>query len=183
MDTQIETKNAHKKFQDSSIHSGTGKAGKRNITNVEVNSEYPLVSFITMIAPSHNWFVGVYNFNLCNTTSEEWLDSRAGNLPLYNAGTDCRPNFTSPNCTTIPQIHLITNNTEVFLNSDKPLEWFGTFTFKKTFDSNVNVTTTTRVTPPPSVTTSKRPTSSASSFKQFAFIHAVFALILVNLLL
>ncbi|XP_028390893.1 spondin-2-like [Dendronephthya gigantea] len=179
MDAQITLKRAHKRYSGSSIYPGTGK---RVITNIEVTSDYPLVSFITMIAPSPDWFVGVHDFDLCNTTSGEWRDSRERYLPLYDAGTDSGPRFTSPNNETRPpeRIFIITNNTEGSLKGDKPLKRFGTFTFGKTFDSN-------EVKPSPSKTmqaitsTKSHPTSMGS--KQFGFTHAVFTLILINLLL
>ncbi|XP_028390896.1 spondin-2-like [Dendronephthya gigantea] len=228
MDMEIALKNVHKKYQGGPVSPGTGEDVIRNI---EVTSDYPLVSFITMIAPSPDWFVGVHDFDLCNTTSGEWLDLRARDLPLYDAGTDSGPKFVSEDVKTIPRetISLITNNTEGSLKGDKPLKRFGTFTFEKTFDSNAAVKPSSsnilkpstesqyqpsksqyqssmpvkrslKITPTTSemrgsstqvlnqtATTIQTPTPTqtcaASSFKEFSFIHAVFALIIVNLLL
>ena len=122
------------RYRGGGIRPGTAR---RIITDIEVNSEYPLVSFNTMIAPSPDWFVGVHDFDLCNKTSGEWMDSRAHDLPLYDAGIDSGLRFNSPDDLTIPpeRIHLIAN-TEGPLKGDKPLKRFGTFTFVKTFDSN-----------------------------------------------
>ncbi|XP_028390890.1 cell wall protein RBR3-like [Dendronephthya gigantea] len=135
MDNQISSKKAHIRYRGAGISPGTAS---RIITNIEVTSDYPLVSFITMIAPSPDWFVGVRDFDLCNTTSGEWLDSRARDLPPYDSGTDSGLNFKSSNDPTIPpeNIHLLTNDTEGSFKGDKPVQKFGTFTFKKTFDSN-----------------------------------------------
>ena len=132
MQRQITLKNAHKKYVASrGISGGTGTSV---IENIEVTSEYPLVSFISMIAPSPDWFLGVRDFNLCNTTTGEWVDSKGRDLPLYDAGTDSGPLFNSSNMATNPaeNIFLITNNTEGSLKGDKPLKRFGTFAFVKT---------------------------------------------------
>ena len=91
-----------------------------------------------MIAPSPDWFVGVHDFNLCNTTTGKWKESRTRDLPPYDAGTDSGPRFQSYDIVTNPpeDIHLLTNNTEGSFKSDKPVKRFGTFTFIKTYDSN-----------------------------------------------
>ena len=155
--------------------SGARNTGTSTITNIEVNSEFPLVSFITMIAPSPDWFVGVHDFNLCNTTTGKWLDSRKRDLPPYDAGTDSAIIFVHSNTPTMPRetIQLITNNTEGSLKSDKPLRGFGTFTFQKTYESRPTTTLT------PTFTT----TSAACSVKQHGFLHIVFAIIVVKLFL
>jgi hypothetical protein len=135
MDDEINLKKAHKRYRGNGFFGGTGR---RDVDDIEVNSEYPLVSFITMIAPSPDWFVGVHDYNLCNTTTGKWLDSRTRDLPPYDAGTDSGLNFDSPNQITNPKenIHLLTNNTEGSFKGDKPVNRFGTFTFVKTYDSN-----------------------------------------------
>ncbi|XP_028391469.1 spondin-2-like [Dendronephthya gigantea] len=130
MDKQISLKKAHSRYRGAGISPGTAS---RIVTNIEVTSEYPLVSFITMIAPSPDWFVGVRDFDLCDTTSGEWLDSRARDLPPYDAGTDSGLKFDSSDDPTSPHmtIHLLTNNTPGSFQDDKPVKRFGTFTFKK----------------------------------------------------
>ena len=135
MDVQIRLNKAFKKYQGT--NSFILNTGTSTIENIEVNSEFSLVSFITMIAPSPDWFVGVHDFNLCNTTTGKWFDSRKRDLPLYDAGTDSAPTFVHRDTPTRPveNIHLITNNTEGSLKSDKPLRRFGTFTFQKTYES------------------------------------------------
>jgi hypothetical protein len=55
-----------------------------SISNIEVNSQYPLVSFITMIAPSPDWFLGVHDLNLCNTATGEWQDWEVRDLFPYH---------------------------------------------------------------------------------------------------
>jgi hypothetical protein len=137
MDNEITLKKAYIRY----IRGGISNTGRRDVDDIEVNSEYPLVSFITMIAPSPDWFVGVHDYNLCNTTTGKWLDSRTRYLPPYDAGTDSGPRFGSPNQITNPKenIHLLTNNIEGSFKGDKPVNRFGTFTFVKTYDSNPTI--------------------------------------------
>ena len=155
MQNAITLKSAYKRYQGSGINGGTGTS---SISNIEVNTEYPLASFISMIAPSPDWFVGVHDYNLCNTTTGKWEDSRTRDLPPYDAGTDSGTRFTSGKANTNPRedIHILTNNTEGSFKSSEPVRRFGTFTFAKTFDSNM-----------------------ASSVKQQGLINVVFALFFV----
>ena len=64
-------KRAIKRFEGGGI-SNVGTT----IVNVEVTTDYPLVSAISMIAPSPDWFVGVRDYSLCNTTTGKWVDKR-----------------------------------------------------------------------------------------------------------
>lgn len=45
-----------------------------------------LLSGATMLAPSPDWFLGMYRVSLCNGT--EWLGRVGGGLGLWDAGTD-----------------------------------------------------------------------------------------------
>ena len=132
INNEIKSKNAYK------IYTGRdalqGGESSDSISNIEVNSEYPLVSFISMIAPSPDWFIGVHDIDLCNTTTGEWVDSVVRNLFPYDAGTDSGEEFSSPDLISDPQqeIHLLTNNIPGSFKSDQPIKRFGTFTFKKT---------------------------------------------------
>ena len=63
--------------------------------------EHPLFSFITMIAPSPDWFTGVADVALYQDGT--WID--AVELPLWawDSGTDFGPTYTSPNDDAQPQ--------------------------------------------------------------------------------
>ena len=134
MDMQINYKTVNKKYRGRGIFGGTGIT---SIDGIETNADYPLVSFITMIAPSPDWFVGVHDFNLCNATTGKWQDATTSELAPYDAGTDSGTRFESPDKITDPQedIHRLTNNTEGSFKGNEPVRRFGTFTFVKTYDS------------------------------------------------
>ena len=137
MDVQIASKKAFKRYSGPVMPGGTSND---SISNIEVNSQYPLVSFIAMLAPSPDWFLGVRDLNLCNTATGEWQDRVVRELFPYDSGTDSGVNFTSLDEVTNPpvNIHRITNDTEGSLKGDKPVLNFGTFTFVKTSESAAN---------------------------------------------
>jgi len=89
-----------------------------------ITQEHPLVSLVTMIAPSPDWFVGIDSLSL--RENGEWIELI---VPLYawDSGTDSGVNFTSPNANTNPAepISLITGGP--FFGND-PL---GTLTFTR----------------------------------------------------
>ena len=66
----------------------------------EVTEGFPLVSLVTMLAPSPDWFVGVSGLDLFDGGA--WLPERTVDLFVYDAGTDSGPNYTSPNDDTNP---------------------------------------------------------------------------------
>ena len=68
----------------------------------EVNDEYPLVSFITMIAPSPDWFVGVNRVDLRDGAGG-YVDSMTIDLFAYDAGTENGTMFSTDNPDTVPQ--------------------------------------------------------------------------------
>jgi len=59
----------------------------------KANTSHPLVSAISMIAPSPDWFVGIRDINLYE--NDEWAEKLTFDLVLYDAGTDAGTQFTS----------------------------------------------------------------------------------------
>ena len=171
MDAQITAKNASIRYQGKLIFGGTASD---SISNIAVTSEYPLVSFITMIAPSPDWFLGVRDLNLCDTTTGKWQDSVKRDLFPYDSGTDDGKTFVSDpdNQPTTPQenIHRLTKDIEGSLKGDEAIKRFGTFTFVKTSENGI------RVTLPPA-----NPTGTANLGKSFS-ITACMILCIMNIL-
>ena len=66
----------------------------------EVAATHPLVSLVSMIAPSPDWFIGVSGASL--QQNGEWVESRSDTLYVYDAGTDSGVSYTSPNADTDP---------------------------------------------------------------------------------
>jgi hypothetical protein len=66
----------------------------------EISLAHPLVTLVTMIAPSPDWFVGVAGLPLLQ--GGEWVDSLAVELYGWDAGTDNGASYTSPNAPAMP---------------------------------------------------------------------------------
>jgi hypothetical protein len=105
---------------------GTFSPGEVNIHSIEVSREFPLVTLVTMVAPSPDWFVGVSGLSLLDDGGQ-WVISKTVQLYPYDAGTDSGPDYTSPNADVTPH-EPIANITGEFPFSDQPL---GTFTFTR----------------------------------------------------
>lgn len=67
---------------------------------LEVSTGYPLVTLVTMIAPSPDWFVGVRDLSLRD--GGDWTARRVVELFAYDAGTDSGTTFAARNAATIP---------------------------------------------------------------------------------
>jgi hypothetical protein len=80
-----------------SIGSGTGSRSG----DLDVDDTHSLVSLVSMIAPSPDWFAGVHGLDLCNET--KWIQSKTVDLFPYDAGTDSGLKFTSANSVTNPR--------------------------------------------------------------------------------
>ena len=66
----------------------------------EISRQFPLVTFVSMIAPSPDWFVGVSGVPLLE--NGEWVAERRISLVPWDAGTDSGITFTSPDRETQP---------------------------------------------------------------------------------
>ena len=82
-----------------------------------------------MIAPSPDWFVGVHDLDLCDS-SGQWRSEVVVDLLPYDAGTDSGPSYTSSDADTSPK-QAITALVSPPLGDGKAAPKLGTFTFKK----------------------------------------------------
>jgi hypothetical protein len=65
-----------------------------------INASHSLVTLVTMVAPSPDWFLGVHGLPLL--TPEGWRRRVVVDLWPYDAGTDSGSNFVSPDADTDP---------------------------------------------------------------------------------
>ncbi|MXX61150.1 MAG: hypothetical protein F4112_07440 [Holophagales bacterium] len=80
--------------------SGTGATGTSTFT-IEATQSHPLVTLLSMIGPSPDWFVGVSGLSLRN--SQGWQSRVSTNLFPYDAGTEDGTEFSLSNSATNPQ--------------------------------------------------------------------------------
>ena len=89
-----------------------------------IDQDFPLVTLVTMIAPSPDWFVGVHGLELFEDGN--WVESKVVELMPYDAGTDSGLNFNSVNADTNPQEPIA-----VLAGPFAGLPPLGTFTFTR----------------------------------------------------
>ena len=68
----------------------------------DIVSSHSMVSIVSMVAPSPDWFIAVSNINLIE--NNEWLTSKTITVDIYDAGTDDGTTFVSPDEPTIPRV-------------------------------------------------------------------------------
>lgn len=66
----------------------------------EASTTHSLISIVSMLAPSPDWFVAVSNVQLIE--NNEWVEQKTLNFSVYDAGTDSGTSYTSENQTTEP---------------------------------------------------------------------------------
>jgi hypothetical protein len=79
--------------------SGIASPGSTSLT-FDVSSAFPLVTLVTMVAPSPDWFVGVHGLDLRDGLG--WKSEVAVDLFAYDAGTEQGVGFSLSNPDTVP---------------------------------------------------------------------------------
>jgi hypothetical protein len=92
------------------------------------DSRFPLVSVVSMIAPSPDWFVGVNSTNLMGNGS--FVSGKTIDLFPYDAGTDSGSTYTSVNSVTSPFENIQELTGSPFLNGSS-VQRLGQFVFTK----------------------------------------------------
>ena len=89
---------------------GIGQGEGQRSGTIDVDNAHRLVSLVSMIAPSPDWFVGIHDENMCDNSG--WVTFRTYELFPYDAGTDSGLKFLSPDVDTQPKegVHRLTNS-------------------------------------------------------------------------
>jgi hypothetical protein len=94
----------------------------------EVSLDCSVVSVVTMIAPSPDWFVGVSGLSLLEDGG--WVDQKTVELYPYDAGTDSGASYTSPDLATTDPEPIYRIEADPLL-ADGQVPPLGTFTFTR----------------------------------------------------
>ena len=94
----------------------------------DVARNYALVTLVSMVAPSPDWFVGVSGLALYENGA--WVQERDVALPGWDAGTDSGSTFAAPDAITTPPA-LITRIVTAPLAPGGQVTPLGTFTFTR----------------------------------------------------
>ena len=115
-----------------SLLSGGGIPNSPGIVELvfNISKDYPLVTLVSMIAPSPDWFVGVSALNLIDLDMGNWTSKMKVDLYAYDAGTDSGINYTSSDDPTDPPISIFKIEGYPFFYEDE-LTPLGNFVFKK----------------------------------------------------
>jgi hypothetical protein len=122
--TAMVKKQAFKLISGGGIGSSPGSVS----VEVKVSKNYPLVTLVSMIAPSPDWFIGVNSLNLYENDS--FVDEKTIILYAYDAGTDNGTTYISPDEPTDPPVPIFKIEGYPFYYGGE-LVPLGTFTFTK----------------------------------------------------
>jgi hypothetical protein len=94
----------------------------------DLSQTFPLVTLVTMIAPSPDWFVGVSGLPLFENS--DWVSARDVALLPYDAGTDSGSTYRAPDEETVPRqpISRLSGDPVIYNGAVAP---FGTFRFRR----------------------------------------------------
>lgn len=124
VNSAIQSGSAERQLSGGGISGGSGSVSL--IFNV--SRDFPLVTLVSMIAPSPDWFIGVNGESLLE--NDQWVESRVVPLYLHDAGTDAGLSYASPNQAEAPFVP-ITRISGFPAQVDSELKTFGTFTFTR----------------------------------------------------
>jgi hypothetical protein len=122
--TAIAAGTANQTLSGGGISGGSGMVTLR----FQVDRTHPLVTLVTMVAPSPDWFAGVRGLPLIE--NGEWVQSKTVALYPWDTGTDSGATFTSPNQVTSPR-GVITRIVTPPLATGGYAPPMGTFTFTR----------------------------------------------------
>jgi hypothetical protein len=112
------------------VLSGGALSGSPRSVSLEfdVSVNFPLVTLVTMIAPSPDWFIGVSGLPLL--VNGQWTNETAATLFPWDAGTDSGTTYAAENLATVPvvPIHRLLGFPVAVNGTVAP---FGTMTFKR----------------------------------------------------
>jgi len=98
------------------------KSSTRKIDDITIDKDHSLLSSISMVAPSPDWFTGFYNVQPIQ--DDMWMESFTILTYPWDAGTDSGTSYTSPNQPTDPEVGIYQlvpgtlPSSNVFLSSD-----------------------------------------------------------------
>ena len=81
--------------------SGPGATASDTFEAVTVTADHPRITLLSMIAPSPDWFVGVFDLSLLDAEGN-WADALTVNLYPWDAGTEGGDDFSFDNAAAVP---------------------------------------------------------------------------------
>lgn len=125
LEKKVDKKEALAVFIGKGLSKGTSNAS----FSIFVDKDFPLVSIVSMIAPSPDWFIAVRDVNLF--FNNKFVDELTVRAESYDAGTDSGSTFVSSNLVTTPTEKIIFLYDEPLGNGNAVEPHIAEFTFKK----------------------------------------------------
>jgi len=119
------------------------------LTAIEFTEEYHLLTLVSMIAPSPDWFIAVNSLDLRNDSNTGWKQSFTVAVFVYDAGTDSGSSYNAANMETSPPIGVFKINSAPF-NGHQVGELVVTFKSSSLDTSEFKTTNTLKLFPNPS---------------------------------
>lgn len=79
--------------------------GTATLMSITVSEDFPLLTLVSMIAPSPDWFAGINSFSLLDGSN--WKDNISIDLFPYDAGTEDGTDYNTGNAATNPQDNIM----------------------------------------------------------------------------
>lgn len=76
-------------------------SGQVEVNNLQVSTDFPLITLASMIAPSPDWMIAINSVSLLDNNGD-WIPQVSIDLYPYDAGTDSGVDYTSANNPTNP---------------------------------------------------------------------------------
>lgn len=102
--------------------------GQATIARFNASRDYPLITLVTMVAPSPDWFTGVSNLSLVDANGQ-WHEHVEVTVYPYDAGTDDGEDYTAADLEPTPH-QPITDYTGIAPFANQPL---GKFSFRRLY--------------------------------------------------
>ena len=96
-------------------------------TTFTVTRDFPLITLVSMLAPSPDWFVGVSGLNMVE--NGDWVNQKVVTLYTWDAGTDSGGSYTASDSNTDPKQPIALTTYAPLVGSP-----VGTFTFTRQDD-------------------------------------------------
>ena len=128
LDNEIRAAIAQGTAQNLMLGSGINPSPGSTSLEFGISRDFPLVTLVSMVAPSPDWFTGVHDMSLIE--SGDWVRERVVTLFPYDAGTDSGVTYNSPDLDTQPRepIRRIEGRPLALNGAVAPV---GTFTFRR----------------------------------------------------
>lgn len=100
---------ADRLLEDNSGFLPYGPIGTSGFSNLTISEDFPLVTLVSMVAPSPDWFIAINSESLRSgnpAINNGWKDDYTIDVFAYDSGTDDGTDYSSPNAPSTPFVNI-----------------------------------------------------------------------------